>query len=72
MLRMWRGADVAYATNSETSPYQPMHVNFGLFPPLEDAPRREAERRAALAERARSDLAAYVRSRRDLFGGGGA
>ena len=49
-----------------------MHVNFGLFPPLEDAPRRKAERRAALAERARSDLAAYVRSRQDLFGGEGA
>ncbi|NJE79887.1 methylenetetrahydrofolate--tRNA-(uracil(54)-C(5))-methyltransferase (FADH(2)-oxidizing) TrmFO [Olsenella sp. SW781] len=66
------GSLVAYATSPSTVDYQPMHVNFGLFPPLADAPRRKAERRAALAERARSDLAAYVRSRHDLFGGGGA
>ena len=66
------GSLVRYATSPSTLDYQPMHVNFGLFPPLEDAPRRKAERRAALAERARSDLAAYVRSRRDLFGGEGA
>lgn len=63
------GSLVAYATDPQTTGYQPMHVNFGLFPPLENPPRNKAERRAALAERGRADLAAYVGSRPDLFAG---
>lgn len=63
------GSLVAYATDPQTTGYQPMHVNFGLFPPLENPPRNKAERRAALAERGRADLAAYVDSRPDLFAG---
>jgi methylenetetrahydrofolate--tRNA-(uracil-5-)-methyltransferase len=39
--------------------YQPMNVNFGLFPPL-SASARKAERKALMAARAREDLAAWA------------
>ncbi len=63
------GALVAYATDPATSDYQPMHVNFGLVPPLADPPRNKAARREALAARARADLDAYLASRPDLLAG---
>ncbi|MCE4226414.1 methylenetetrahydrofolate--tRNA-(uracil(54)-C(5))-methyltransferase (FADH(2)-oxidizing) TrmFO [Methylobacterium sp. C25] len=51
--------------------FQPMNVNFGLFPPLERAPRNEtgnrlrgpekaALKKRALTDRARADLAAWM------------
>ena len=51
--------------------FQPMNVNFGLFPPLERMPRNETGRRLrgpekaalkkrALADRARADLAGWI------------
>ena len=61
------GSLVAYATNPETDPYQPMHVNFGLVPPLEGRRMRKGERYAAYARRAKDDLAAYLQTRGDLF-----
>ena len=64
------GSLVAYATDPATEHYQPMHVNFGLVPALEGAPRNKAERRAALAARAREDLDAYLAARPDLFPAG--
>jgi methylenetetrahydrofolate--tRNA-(uracil-5-)-methyltransferase len=66
------GALVAYATNPDTSPYQPMHVNFGLVPPLEGGRKKKRERYQAYADRAERDLAAFVEARGDLFGTGGA
>lgn len=63
------GSLVAYATDPATTGYQPMHVNFGLFPPLEDAPRGRERRRALYAERARRDLSRYLAERCDLFAG---
>lgn len=62
------GALVAYATDPETRPYQPMHVNFGLVPPLAERVRGKRERYAAYSSRAREDFAACVDSRPDLFG----
>lgn len=64
------GALLAYATDPETAGYEPMHVNFGLVPPLPERVRGKRERYAAYAERARSDMAAWIRSRGDLFGEG--
>lgn len=62
------GSLVAYATDPETAGYQPMHVNFGLVPPLEDAKRRgKRERYAAYADRALKDLDAHLQTRADLF-----
>ena len=62
------GALLAYATDPTTGPYEPMHVNFGLVPPLEAPVRGKRERYAAYAKRARSDMTAWVASRDDLFG----
>ena len=62
------GALVAYATNPDTQPYQPMHVNFGLVLPLEGRRMRKGERYAAYAARAKDDLAACLARRGDLFG----
>ena len=62
------GALVAYATNPATHPYQPMHVNFGLVPPLGRGRMRKRERYRAYAERGREDLARYLAQRGDLFG----
>lgn len=66
------GSLVAYATDPQTRDYQPMHVNYGLVSPLADPPRGKAEKRAALAARAREDLRRYLATRRDLFPDGGA
>jgi methylenetetrahydrofolate--tRNA-(uracil-5-)-methyltransferase len=61
------GSLVAYATNPETDPYQPMHVNFGLVPPLEGRRMRKGERYEAYARRAQQDLASYLSQRGDLL-----
>ena len=60
--------------------FQPMNVNFGLFPPLERAPRAEGgarlrgsakalARKRALTDRARADLASWI-ARDDVLGRG--
>ena len=61
------GALVAYATDPATRDYQPMHVNFGIVPPLDGPCLKKAEKRAALAQRARDDFDAWMASRPDLF-----
>lgn len=59
------GSLLAYATNPETTDYQPMHVNFGLVPPLDSrAPKRE--RYARYAQRAVSAMIAVCDARADL------
>jgi methylenetetrahydrofolate--tRNA-(uracil-5-)-methyltransferase len=63
------GALVAYATDPATTAYQPMHVNFGIAPPLDERPKRKRERYAAYSARARRDLAEWIASRGELFGG---
>ncbi|WP_028264282.1 methylenetetrahydrofolate--tRNA-(uracil(54)-C(5))-methyltransferase (FADH(2)-oxidizing) TrmFO [Atopobium fossor] len=64
------GSLVAYATNPQTEDYQPMHVNFGIFKPLDQHVRSKKDRYAAYASRALNDLQAYVLSRPDLFSDG--
>ncbi|MCX8007742.1 MAG: methylenetetrahydrofolate--tRNA-(uracil(54)-C(5))-methyltransferase (FADH(2)-oxidizing) TrmFO [Coriobacteriia bacterium] len=54
------GALVAYATDPATRPYQPMHVNFGLLPPLADHVRGKRERKELAAARAREDIRAWA------------
>lgn len=60
------GALVRYATDPNTSPYQPMHVNFGLVPPLERRVGGKRLRYAAYAERATRDLRETLTGRTDL------
>jgi methylenetetrahydrofolate--tRNA-(uracil-5-)-methyltransferase len=57
------GSLLAYVTHEERRDFQPMNVNYGLFPPL---PRhlRGREKKAALAERALRDLAVWQETQR--------
>jgi methylenetetrahydrofolate--tRNA-(uracil-5-)-methyltransferase len=41
---------------AEASTFQPMNVNFGLFPPLSPPPQSKDQRKPALVARARADL----------------
>jgi len=50
------GALLAHLADSTPDDFQPMNVNYGLFPPLQGRPRKRADRRLALAERALTDL----------------
>lgn len=61
------GALVEYATDPETDRYQPMHVNFGLLPPLESRVKSKRARYAAYSERARRDLGTWLEARPDLL-----
>lgn len=61
------GSLVSYATNPLTMPYQPMHANFGIVPPLEGGRMPKAQRYKAYATRARKDLAAYLKAHPNHF-----
>lgn len=54
------GSLVAYATDPDTRNYQPMHVNIGLFPPLDVPVRSKRARYAAHAQRAGDSLTTYL------------
>ncbi|WP_165170435.1 methylenetetrahydrofolate--tRNA-(uracil(54)-C(5))-methyltransferase (FADH(2)-oxidizing) TrmFO [Adlercreutzia sp. ZJ242] len=53
------GALLAYATDAATADYQPMHVNFGIMPPLPERVRNKAARYHAYAARANEALLRY-------------
>lgn len=55
------GALLAYAVDPATKDYQPMHVNFGIMPPLEQRIRNKRDRYRAYAERGAEALARYRR-----------
>jgi len=61
------GSLMAYATDPETQRYQPMHVNFGLFPPIDVHARGKRARRAALAERSIRCMEAFADEHRELL-----
>lgn len=63
------GALIAYATDPQTVDYQPMHVNFGIVPPLPNRVRGKRERYAAYAARGRTELTDWRSERTDLFAG---
>jgi methylenetetrahydrofolate--tRNA-(uracil-5-)-methyltransferase len=56
------GALVAYATDPATVNYQPMHVNWGLVPPLVPPVSGKRNRYAAYARRAADDLSRFLPS----------
>jgi methylenetetrahydrofolate--tRNA-(uracil-5-)-methyltransferase len=60
------GSLLAYATDENTKNYQPMHVNFGIVPPLAERVRGKRERYAAYAQRAMGDLLSWISGRSDL------
>lgn len=53
------GSLARYASSPETTNYQPMHVNFGIFDPLEIRIKNKQERYRAYALRAREHIARY-------------
>lgn len=53
------GALIAHATDPATKDYQPMHVNFGVMPPLEKRVRNKKARYEAYAQRGADALASY-------------
>lgn len=61
------GSLVAYATNPSTVPYQPMHVNFGIVPPLDGPRLKKKERYQAYSKRALDDMHCFLETRRELF-----
>lgn len=50
------GALLFHLAETESKDFQPMNVNYGLFPPLDDRRRKRADRRLAMAERGLHDL----------------
>ena len=53
------GALLAHITgDAEAGSYQPMNVNFGLFPPLPEV--RKTQRKEAYTARAKADLAGWL------------
>lgn len=53
------GALVGHITNADARHFQPMNVNYGLFPDLSGRVKKK-EKRARLAERALADLAGWM------------
>jgi len=53
------GALSTHITNTHSKNYQPMNINFGLFPPL-GKKMKKAARKAAYAERALNDLEIWL------------
>jgi methylenetetrahydrofolate--tRNA-(uracil-5-)-methyltransferase len=54
------GALLAHITGgADAASYQPMNVNFGLFPPLGEEVRKK-QRKAAMTERGKADLGAWL------------
>jgi methylenetetrahydrofolate--tRNA-(uracil-5-)-methyltransferase len=54
------GALVNYITHSQAIPFQPMNVNFGLFPPMQGRTRGR-ERRRLLARRALNEMKRWMK-----------
>jgi methylenetetrahydrofolate--tRNA-(uracil-5-)-methyltransferase len=55
------GALIHYITHSQTLPFQPMNINFGLFPPLKGKARGR-EKRRLLAQRALREMEKWIRA----------
>ena len=53
------GALLSHLADASPKEFQPMNVNYGLFPPIEDKKRKRSDRRLAMAERALSELAPW-------------
>lgn len=54
------GALIDYATSPDTVGYQPMHVNFGIMPPLQERVRNKEKRYAEYSSRGNRDFIQYL------------
>lgn len=55
-----QGALLSYITSADPEKFQPMNINFGLFPPLEKPVRDKKVRKQMIVERALSDLKSWI------------
>ncbi len=53
------GALLHHLSSADSENFQPMNINYGLFPPLEGRKMKRADRRLAMAERALNALPAW-------------
>lgn len=60
------GALLDYATGEDTVDYQPMHVNFGIVPPLEEKVRNKQLRYAKYRDRGSQALERYVADLKEM------
>lgn len=60
------GSLIAHATDPDTAPYQPMHVNIGILPALVPPVRGKRERYAAHGSRAAVAMAEWLAANEDL------
>ena len=56
------GALLSYLRGADPTAFQPMNANFGLLPPLAEAPRDRAAKKALLAERALAAMREFART----------
>jgi methylenetetrahydrofolate--tRNA-(uracil-5-)-methyltransferase len=65
------GALLGHITGgADAASYQPMNVNFGLFPPLDIGRLKKADRKKLYTDRARADLEAWISSPSPSLGRG--
>jgi methylenetetrahydrofolate--tRNA-(uracil-5-)-methyltransferase len=53
------GSLIHYITTSDPTHFQPININYGLFPPLETRTRDKEQKRRLIGERALKDLEAW-------------
>ena len=61
------GALGYYASHADPKHYVPSNIAFGLLPPLDKAPRKRADRKVAVSERALRDLDQWLESTSKTF-----
>ena len=61
------GALGYYVSHADPKHYVPSHIAFGLLPPLDRAPRKKADRKVAVSERALRDLDQWLESTSKTF-----
>jgi len=54
------GALAHYVSHADARYYQPTNITFGIMPPLEDGPKKKADRKSARSERALAALDAWM------------
>ena len=61
------GALLHHLSASSPEDFQPMNVNYGLFPPLEGKRKKRSERRLAMAERALTEIVPWWQKVASIF-----
>lgn len=65
------GALAHYITSADAEKFQPMHIKYGLFPPLEVTIKNKKKRKLQYAQRALDSLGHWQEAIENIFQGGG-